>query len=601
MATLWEQDWILERRRPGHALLAGGALVASFALHLLLLETAPALRWNPAPSDLSAPDRRPNLRLREVRRDPPPRAPDAPRPYDPARPDGPLGATPAPREFLSAMDPVLLHPPAPAVPLAGGAEALAPPAPPPRAEWTPRQERIEIAERMARAELEDRPRRILPAVPRVAAAPDIAPPELTPARPAATAGAPSEIWSAAGDPLLARLSDRGGPSGAYQPSERDGDEERIGVPIRLDETAGLFDERPADITPAAPVEQLLRLEVTAWVPPDEPDWRYFALRIHRAGPKALPVLPKDVLFVMDCSQSMTAPRVRAGREGIRNAVARLNPGDRFEVMSFEERVLRCFNEWTPFDAIQAGRANFFIERMESAGQTDLFRSLEEIARIPTDPARPAVAILVSDGRPTVGLMDYFEIIERFSSEQAGRWSMFSFGSGTRANRFLLDFLSYANRGDSLIVRDTAGMPEGIERFAAEIGRPVLMDLGHRFSGVDDREIYPRQLTHLYLDRALVLYGRAPAATSTAGVRIVGRSGGTLHDMVFRLDWRLARAGDADLRTDWRWQKLNALVAEHIRTRDPAVRDEAVGIARKLGRDMPYAADLGVADAPVRSN
>jgi Ca-activated chloride channel homolog len=373
------------------------------------------------------------------------------------------------------------------------------------------------------------------------------------------------------------------------------------VPIRLDETAGLFDERPGDITPVAPVEQLLRLEVTAWVPPDEPDWRYFTLRILRAGSDVLPVLPKDVLFVMDCSQSMTSPRVRAGREGIRNAVARLNPGDRFEVMSFQERALRCFNEWTPFDPIQTGRANFFIERMESAGQTDLFRSLEEIARMPTDPDRPAIAILVSDGRPTVGLMDYFEIIERFSSGQAGRWSMFSFGSGTRVNRFLLDFLSYANRGDSLIVRDTASMPGGIDRFAAEVSRPVLMDLGHRFSGVDDREIYPGRLTHLYLDRALVLYGRAPAAASAAGVRITGRSGASLHDMVFRLDWNRARAGDADLRTDWRWQKLNALVAEHIRTRDPAVRDAAVEIARKLGRDMPYAADLGIIDAPVRTN
>jgi hypothetical protein len=180
MATLWEHDWILERRRPGHTLLATGALVASFALHLLLIETAPRLRWSPAPADAPETDRRPNLRLRDVRRDPPPRAPDAPKPYDPARPDGPLGATPAPREFLSAVDPVLLHPPAPAVPLAGSAEALAPPEPPPRAEWTPRQERIEISERIAQTELETLPRRILPAVPRIAAAPDIAPPRADP-------------------------------------------------------------------------------------------------------------------------------------------------------------------------------------------------------------------------------------------------------------------------------------------------------------------------------------------------------------------------------------------------------------------------------------
>jgi hypothetical protein len=133
---------------------------------------------------------------------------------------------------------------------------------------------------------------------------------------------------------------------------------------------------------------------------------------------------------------------------------------------------------------------------------------------------------------------------------------------------------------------------------AEISRPVLTGLRYRFSGVDAQEVFPRRLTHLYLDRPLTLYGRTPAGSIMAGVQIAGRAEDRAHDMVFRLDWSKARAGGEDLRTQWRWQKLNGLVSEHIRTRDPALRDEAMRIARSLGRAMPYAADLGVLDAPV---
>ena len=207
--------------------------------------------------------------------------------------------------------------------------------------------------------------------------------------------------------------------------------------------------------------------------------------------------------------------------------------------------------------------------------------------------------MVTDGRPTTGLQDYFEIMQRFTEGNEGRFSMFSVGSGPQVNRFLLDFLSYANRGGSTVIESRDALAEGIERASLEIGRPVLTDLRYRFSGLEEQNLYPRRITHLFLDRPLTLHGRAPVSAPSAGLRILGQSGDRQHDMVFRLDWSRAEPGNEAVRTDWRWQRLNWLISEHIRTRDPALREEAIQLATQMGREMPYGADLGILSAPVR--
>lgn len=595
MERTWERDWILERRTPNHLAIGISALVVSMILHLVLLETAPSVHWN-RPELKSPSHKRPELRLREVRREPPPPAPAPVRTYNPAQPDGALASVPAPKEFMSALDPVLLEPPAIKIPLAGEQSALHTPAPAPRSEWVPRQERIEIDRKQVRLERPELPRRILPQTQRIAAAPDIAVPARLPEIPtSATPPARSEP-----DPqeTLRQLSVPGA-RGDYTPGGRLGASMVPGVPIRIGDSAGIFNERPELISSYDPVEHLLRLEVESWIPPDEPEWRYFTIRILRAGgTNSLPVLPKDVLFVQDCSESMTPAKVEACKEGLRLAVERLNPGDRFEIMSFQERQQRCFQAWTPFDLIQASRGNVFIEQMRSRGRTDIFGSLQQILRIPRDPGRPFLAVFVTDGRPTVGVQDTFEIIQQFSEHNRGEASIFCMGGGTRVNRFLLDFLSYANRGDSTIVRERAEIPQGIESLARSVNRPVLADLQVRFSGLDAAEVFPRRLTHLYLDRPLTLHGRLPAATPQSGTQMVGRSGAQTHDMVFRLDWSQAKKGNADTRADWQWQRLTWLVGEHIRTGDPALRAEIIRLSKGLDRMLPYAAALGIPDAPM---
>ena len=594
-----DSDWLLEKQPPHHFRLAVLALAVSLGAHGLLLNRLPSVRltriWEAARERV-----RPPVAVHEVRHETPPPV-DRPPVFEPEKPDGSFTAHPAPREFVSAFDPVLLEPPPRRTDLMGEQTPLREPAPPPRRDdWLPRQERLEIDRKLIREEIPQLPRRILPDIERVPDAPDIAPPSPPPVQaraPAPPPGPPVPL------PDFSLSGAAGGGGRHADPPSTPGSPAApvVGAPVRIEDVARIFSERPREVTDIKPIEQLLQLDLAGFIPPDEPAYRYFSLEIRRRGAEALPVLPKDVLIVQDCSESMTQPKLDDCKRGLFSYLRTLDPADRFDVMSFRERQERCFGDWKPATIDYRARAGWFIEQMVSQGRTDIYGSLAQMASLAPSADRPVIALMVSDGRPTIGLQDNFEIIQKFADQNAGRVSTFSFGGGTRVNRFLLDFLSFKNRGDSIIVRDRSQIPDALAGLAVELSRPVLAGLRYRFSGIDDQDVYPKLLTHLFLDRPLVIFGRAPASAPPAGIQVLGQSGSRHHDMVFRIEWSKARAAGESLRTKWRWQKLNWMVGEHIRTRDPSLVSEIQKLAASLGPDLPYGADLGIPGASVRAD
>jgi Ca-activated chloride channel family protein len=224
----------------------------------------------------------------------------------------------------------------------------------------------------------------------------------------------------------------------------------------------------------------------------------------------------------------------------------------------------------PATVINRARGRAFLSELHAHGKTDVFTSLRMLLDLTGKPGRPVLAMLVTDGVPTQGVVDTREILERFTRRNGGEVSVFSMGGGERVNRLLLDFLSYRNRGRALVTRAKNGLPVAIEQMAREVARPVLADLRYQFTRGGSVRVYPRQLSHLYLDSPLVLVGRVPADQPRIGFQMIGRSAGGEHDLVFDVDLASAPRGAASLRREWAWQALLEELSG-IGTRDEAER------------------------------
>ena len=303
------------------------------------------------------------------------------------------------------------------------------------------------------------------------------------------------------------------------------------------------------------------------------------------------MLPRDVVLVIDGSQSMTQRTMNASKAGLKAFVDSLSEQDRLEILTFRETVYHAFGELRPASLRTKAEARTFIDRLEAQGRTDIDAGLDAMQLLGFDDARPAIALLFTDGRPTAGVVNSSQIIERFTTENRGRISVFSLGVGRQVNRFLLDMLGFRNRGDLQLAEHNREIGRALRGVQQEVSRPVLSDLRFRFSGVPDAEIYPRSLTNLYLDRPLVVFGRFSGAAPQAAVQIVGRSGAEQKDMIFPLHWEAATPGDEGLGQQWAMNKIYDLIGLHLKTGYDEVLEEVHDLADRYGLHVPYGRDV----------
>ena len=473
-------------------------------------------------------------------------------------------------------------------PLAGGhlaAEAApltAPSAVVRRDPWETRPDILQIEKRLAADDAVMIERREVPPIPRSPQAPEIT---ITAERTAV--GVPA-IGSAA------RLVAEHRPAPvAIVPEPRAGTAPeapalRIGE-SHATEPSELYVEEPAEVTEMTPIERVLTARIETHTGFWDRKYGYFRLQIERAGADLLPVLPKDIVLVQDASASITAQRLHFCREGLLACLDEIGPADRFNVVAFRDRARLCFPGWVPASSGNVARAAEFVGSLRAEGNTDIFRAAQALLEMERTPGRPVICILVTDGLPTAGLTASSAIIGEFTGLNDGALSVFTFGTKGSANAYLLDLLSYCNRGGvSIVKRGRWDIPGEIVDLARSTRRPVMSDVHFRFAGDAGGEVYPVLSSNLYLDRPLVLHGRYPRGARELVFQAVGRAGELEYDMIFKLDVaEAAGEGGKDIRTAWARQKIYHLIGRHARSPDPALLREIRRTAKDYGVAAPY--------------
>ena len=599
IAGSWERSWLFSRRPPErHSRVASFSVIFSALLHILAFNRFSSTFIGQNIPSVESKTQSPWI-MENVQMDPKV-ASDAEVPslFQPEAPVGqpPDAIRPVSREH--PMDPVVqMRDTRPPPLLSESTPASEAPLPPALPDWSPRVNRLQI-EKIIVSEADIQiPRRAVPDLARSSVAPDVSSlipdPRWIPSpsnqetaqgpiptldRSTSVRGIPDSSAMAMGDALSK------GPLGSWM-------DRMIGIL----EGDGSLEKNVRERS----IDRFLALELYIYQPPEDSGVLYFKMVLHRDGPESLPVLPKDILYILDCSQSMSQPLLDQCKTGLQKALASLNQFDRFNIISFREDQASCFPTWSSAGPVERAQAAWFIEQLKSVGRTDLHRSLEHILTTAPDPSRPLMALVLSDGIPTLGLTDDFQILESFSGQNAGKTPVFAFGAGPRVNGFFLDFLSRRNRGDTQTALALDQVSGAVFRFNNEISRPVLFDLSTHFLGMEEQDIFPKKLTPLFLDRPLALVGRIPADAPEAAVRIAGRDSRGPRDMVYRLVWAKAdRTAGSELAQEWASLKLASLLSNHMKTPTPETLLQIQNLCSEFELPIPYADRIGLTPAPA---
>lgn len=223
----------------------------------------------------------------------------------------------------------------------------------------------------------------------------------------------------------------------------------------------------------------------------------------RVAPQEL--TPRELIFVLDSSGSMSGFPIEKAKEVIRLALNGLNPRDTFNLITFsgDEHIL--FDAPVPATPENLRQALEFLESRRGSGGTEMMKAI----RAALDPSdrqdHLRIACFLTDGE--VG--NDLEIIAEVKKHPNAR--VFAFGIGSSVNRFLLDGMAQYGRGEVEYVGLNDDGSAAARRFYERVRSPLLTDISIDWNGLPVTAVYPQRIPDLFAAKPLVICGRYQGA------------------------------------------------------------------------------------------
>ena len=230
------------------------------------------------------------------------------------------------------------------------------------------------------------------------------------------------------------------------------------------------------------------------------------------------VTAKELVFVLDTSGSMHGFPIDKAKETMKLALDSLNPSDTFNLITFAGDTSILFPEPVPATSENLRKAQAFLRTYSGAGGTEMMKAIEAALKPSDDQSHVRIVCFMTDGY--VG--NEMEIIAEVQKHPNAR--VFAFGIGSAVNRFLLDKMAEAGRGEVEYVGLNDDGSAAARRFHERVRSPLLTDISIDWNGLAVADVYPQRIPDLFSAKPVVVTGRF-TAPGRATIRLKGKMAG----------------------------------------------------------------------------
>jgi Ca-activated chloride channel homolog len=234
--------------------------------------------------------------------------------------------------------------------------------------------------------------------------------------------------------------------------------------------------------------------------------------------KTLKRAPMEMVFVLDCSGSMSGKPMAKAKDAITRALRKLGPDDTFQVIRFSQNASKFGPRPVPATKANVRQALKYVEQLKGSGGTMMIEGVKAALDFPHDDERFRFVCFMTDGY----IGNEAEILGAVH-ERLGASRIFSFGVGSSVNRYLLDRMAKLGKGAVAYVGPNDNSSEIVDRFYDRISHPALTDVAIDWGNLEVEDVYPSQLPDLFVGRPLIVTGRFRGQTNTT-VRVAGQVG-----------------------------------------------------------------------------
>jgi Ca-activated chloride channel family protein len=289
------------------------------------------------------------------------------------------------------------------------------------------------------------------------------------------------------------------------------------------------------------------------------------------------VTPKELVFVLDTSGSMSGFPIEKAKETMKLALDNLYPYDTFNLITFsgDEHIL--FPEPVPATKENLARAQAFLESRTGGGGTEMMKAIKASMDPSDAQGHVRIVVFMTDGY--VG--NDMEIIGEVQKHPNAR--VFAFGIGSSVNRFLLDGMAKYGRGEVEYVGLNDDGSAAARRMHERVRNPLLTDISIDWNGLPVADVYPKTVPDLFSAKPVILTGRY-TGNGRGTIRLKGKMSG--HDFVREIPVDFSSAQQHDvLATLWARTRVDDLMSQDFKgAQQGTMKDEVKQAITQLGLD-----------------
>lgn len=305
-------------------------------------------------------------------------------------------------------------------------------------------------------------------------------------------------------------------------------------------------------------------------------------------PQLTDIPPREYIFVLDVSGSMSGFPLDTAKELMKNLVADLRETDTFNLILFSGTSCQMSSHSLPATKENISKAVKLVSEQNGAGGTELSSALSDALAIPADTDTARNIVIITDGYIS-GESEIFKLI----NDNLDQADFFSFGIGSAVNRYLIEGIASIGQGEPFVVTQAKEASEAADRFRTYIQSPVLTDIQVSFDGFDAYDVEPAILPTLYASKPIILLGKWKGEP-TGNIQISGKTGtGDYSQSISVAD--ATSNNDSTLGYLWARKRVERLTDYGVGADDPNVKAEVTQIGLSYHMMTPYTSFIAVLD------
>lgn len=301
------------------------------------------------------------------------------------------------------------------------------------------------------------------------------------------------------------------------------------------------------------------------------------------------ILPREYVFVLDVSGSMSGYPLDTAKELIRDLVSHLNSNDTFNLILFSGAAYQLSEESLPATDRNIKRAIRVIDNQSGGGGTELAPALKAAMEIPSEGDRNRSIVVITDGYIS-GETEIFDMIEG----NQGKADFFAFGIGSAVNRYLVEGIAKTGQGEPFVVTEEEEAAKTAQQFRTYIQSPVLTDIQVSFGEFEAYDVEPAVLPTLYAQKPIILLGKYKGEAK-GEIQIKGKTGAGEYSAVVSAKEVIPAENKEALRYLWARNRVDRLTDYGANKNDESVKAEVTKLGLTYQMMTPYTSFVAVLD------